>query len=605
MRFLRLCRSIRSRTYSVQFRQKVGTDHILGSVSVRTNKHSINIEGRNLSVSSGMIEEDLQEVIEGKAKVLLPKSVFYNPVQEFNRDLTTSIISQFAEEYLEELLTKKVQARNKRSGVGDAEESNNASPQNINADSGGEGIRIFEGLAASGLRSVRFGLEVPKVKEVIANDFDRTAVDFIQKNIERNNLTGKVKASLGDASMIMYQHKDIAKRFDVIDIDPYGSAAQFMDAAVQSVCDGGLLCITCTDAAVLCGNASEACHAKYGSMSLRAKYCHEMGIRILLHCIESQANRYSRYIVPLVSLSIDFYFRLFMCVYTGQKQVKMSVTKSSMVYNCVGCGSFAVHALGTAIPTNGDNFKFVPSFGPPVGSICLHCGHKHQVGGPIWSAPLHNVDFLDKMLVRLGQDASLFGTIDRMKGMLSVAKEELQDVPLYYVLDEVCNTLHCTPPNMLQMRSALLNAGYRVSLSHAAKNSYKTDAPPSVIWDIMRCWVKIHPVSAKRLTEGSVAKAILDKEPQINISFATHPDANPASRQKGLVRWQHNPEPEWGPKPRARRCQDGRKGENTVSESIQNKTEDVQSGNGTKRAHAEEELNKTDVKTAKIENPRC
>ena len=31
-------------------------------------------------------------------------------------------------------------------------------------------------------------------------------------------------------------------------------------------------------------------------------------------------------------------------------------------------------------------------------------------------------------------------------------------------------------------RSALLNAGYRVSLSHAAKNSYKTDAPPWVIW---------------------------------------------------------------------------------------------------------------------------
>ena len=31
-------------------------------------------------------------------------------------------------------------------------------------------------------------------------------------------------------------------------------------------------------------------------------------------------------------------------------------------------------------------------------------------------------------------------------------------------------------------RSAILNAGYKVSLSHTAKNSHKTDAPIDVIW---------------------------------------------------------------------------------------------------------------------------
>ena len=38
----------------------------------------------------------------------------------------------------------------------------------------------------------------------------------------------------------------------------------------------GLLCITCTDMSVLCGTHSESCHSKYGSMSIKAKYCHEM-----------------------------------------------------------------------------------------------------------------------------------------------------------------------------------------------------------------------------------------------------------------------------------------------------------------------------------------
>lgn len=50
----------------------------------------------------------------------------------------------------------------------------------------------------------------------------------------------------------MYQHREKG-RFDMVDLDPYGSAAPFLDAAVQCVNDGGLLCVTCTDLAVLAG----------------------------------------------------------------------------------------------------------------------------------------------------------------------------------------------------------------------------------------------------------------------------------------------------------------------------------------------------------------
>lgn len=37
----------------------------------------------------------------------------------------------------------------------------------------------------------------------------------------------------------MYQHQKAPDRFDVIDLDPYGSPAPFLDAAVQAVSDGG------------------------------------------------------------------------------------------------------------------------------------------------------------------------------------------------------------------------------------------------------------------------------------------------------------------------------------------------------------------------------
>jgi tRNA (guanine26-N2/guanine27-N2)-dimethyltransferase len=46
-------------------------------------------------------------------------------------------------------------------------------------------------------------------------------------------------------------------KFDVVDLDPYGSIAPFLDAAIHS-CNNlegksTLICITCTDSRVLCG----------------------------------------------------------------------------------------------------------------------------------------------------------------------------------------------------------------------------------------------------------------------------------------------------------------------------------------------------------------
>lgn len=45
----------------------------------------------------------------------------------------------------------------------------------------------------------------------------------------------------------------------------------------------------------------------------------------------------------------------------------------------------------------------------------------------------------------------------------------------------------------------------------------KTDAPPHVLWDIMRCWVKQHPGKAPE--EGSHMAKILAKEPQLEANF--------------------------------------------------------------------------------------
>lgn len=145
------------------------------------------------------------------------------------------------------------------------------------------------------------------------------------------------------------------------------------------------------------------------------------------------------------------------------------------------------------------------------------------------------------------------GTFDRILGQLSVVSEELQDIPLYYNIGKLCCIVKLQSVPILKMRSALLNAGFRVSYSHANKNSIKTDAPAGVIWDIMRCWAKVYPVNPGRFLEGTPLKAILTKEPtKSDYDFETmHPEANPESRKGSLIRFPGNPAAHWGPGTRA------------------------------------------------------
>jgi tRNA (guanine26-N2/guanine27-N2)-dimethyltransferase len=39
--------------------------------------------------------------------------------------------------------------------------------------------------------------------------------------------------------MLMYNHRAASARVDVVDLDPYGTAAPFLDAAVGCIADGG------------------------------------------------------------------------------------------------------------------------------------------------------------------------------------------------------------------------------------------------------------------------------------------------------------------------------------------------------------------------------
>ena len=103
-----------------------------------------------------------------------------------------------------------------------------------NAEEGrADKVTLLEALSASGLRSIRYAKEIPGLSDIVANDFSKKAVESIERNVSANGVSDAVRASNEDAAALMYSRRKAEERFTIVDLDPYGSAAPFLDAAVQ------------------------------------------------------------------------------------------------------------------------------------------------------------------------------------------------------------------------------------------------------------------------------------------------------------------------------------------------------------------------------------
>lgn len=98
---------------------------------------------------------------------------------------------------------------------------------------------ILDALSATGLRALRYAKEIPFATAITSNDMLLTAVESIKLNVKHNQLEDKITAKTGNAIAYMYSYCD-KKSYDVIDLDPYGTAAPFLDSAIQAINNDGL-----------------------------------------------------------------------------------------------------------------------------------------------------------------------------------------------------------------------------------------------------------------------------------------------------------------------------------------------------------------------------
>lgn len=161
----------------------------------------------------------------------------------------------------------------------------------------------------------------------------------------------------------------LGETFDIVDLDPYGSVVPFLESAVSSIRDGGLLCATCTDTRVTCGPDLHKCMYFYGTTRAKVHCFQENALRIVLNTINSAANRHSRYIEPILSVQTEFYLRVFVRIHRNKTECSRTGVKTGNVYNCNSCGNYEYHTVFT----DNKKGKMVPNKLDISGSVCSVC----------------------------------------------------------------------------------------------------------------------------------------------------------------------------------------------------------------------------------------
>lgn len=366
------------------------------------------------------------EIEEGGYRLTVPglsedgkeAAVFYNPRQERNRDVTVAALRAFQ--------TRAPDART-----------------------------YLDAMTASGIRGIRAAGEG---WAVTAADRDQRAIDLADDNVARNDLA--VETVRTDANVLCHQ-----RRFDVVDLDPFGSPIPFADAAVRSA--RGLLCVTATDTAPLCGAHFRAGIRRYGAVPRRTEYHPEMGLRVLLSALVRTAARHDIAANPLLSHVESHSVRTYLELESGARAADEQLDSLGAVHHCPEC----LHRENS------------PGLLPERPASCPNCGSDQVVtAGPIWLARPHDPEFVEAAAAAVDED---MGSAASSRRMLLRIAEEL-DRPTHFDQHVLCKRWNRSAGPIDDFLAGIRDGGYRCSRTHYGGTTFKTDAPVGVIRELTR-----------------------------------------------------------------------------------------------------------------------
>lgn len=300
--------------------------------------------------------------------------------------------------------------------------------------------RICDAMAATGARGLRLANEVPGTK-VQLNDANPASIQLAQQNAKRLGLrnvdfrVGRLESHLA------------AEEYDWVDLDPFGTPAPFIDVAMLSVTEGGVVAVTATDRATLSGVYPDACLRRYNAKPHRGPCMPELAARILLGAVVRAAGRRDRGATPLLAYCTEHFARVYVRVHGGPRE-----------------GDEAAARMGYAVFRKDGTHGVAPQPEPGAGWA-----------GPLWTGPLSDPSLVAAMAQAAAKDETVGAPAKRLVQRLS---EEAGAPPLYYTVDDLTRRQQLNAPRIERVIESARSAGHVAVRTHFSPRGIKTDAGP-------------------------------------------------------------------------------------------------------------------------------
>ncbi len=369
------------------------------------------------------------EIIEGKTRFLVPAGsinekvppkdpAFFNPKAKLNRDFSIIAYSAFLKNF--------------------------------------DGPKIFlEGLSGIGARGIRVANELSNVEQVIVNDLNPKALELAKKSASLNNLQN-FQTSENEVCRFFSTFSKKGERGTIVDIDPFGSPAKYIDCGIRATMHGGILSTTATDLQVLHGLFRDACKRRYGGVPVKTEYSNEIAIRLILGCIRVIAARLDIEIIPLFVETDLHYYRTYVRILNRPDQNE----NIGYILHCKTCG----------------NRKVINE----QEKSCEICNGSVDLAGPLWIGQLFEKQFLETI-----KDEIPNYIVDKnCEKVISKSILESEKPSTYFTLDEIASKMKVSPLRLDRAISKLESNGFVASPTSLNPTGFRTNARIDQILEI-------------------------------------------------------------------------------------------------------------------------
>ena len=319
---------------------------------------------------------------------------------------------------------------------------------------------LLDCTCATGIRGIRYALEAG-IKNPTLIDINPEAY----KSAEINTKLNKVRASVINKPLQELAAVS-ADKFDIIDVDPFGSPEPFINDALRLSRNGSILMVTATDTAVLCGAHASACIKNYSSKPLHNELCKEVGARILLNFIIHSAGRFNFGVIPLLTISDMHYIRVFVKLSHGAENAVNSIKQTGFGSYCNECHSFS-YATGIV---------------PRLDAKCPVCKKETERFGPLFLGVLYAKPLLEEMVKINGySESGAHGYLQKLSGEL--------DIPLFYSVSKMTKSMGISSVSPALVRDALNKKGHTSSFTQFYEDGIKTGASAKIVAEVIK---KVH-----------------------------------------------------------------------------------------------------------------